>query len=402
LLKIVPDNFPPPPPPPPPRMDEILAFADQLFGDAPPPPPPPPKSCSPSPPPTDDELEEKRLKALEMRKNRPIPVVFNGSPPKLAWRDSSYVPGKMNHGGERALPPCLLVDSRFAESDALDAAVGKLANGRIIAGRSNGFQIWRWCWVDPARQFVPLTDISLSPLREYECGAQLSNTTSGKVVICKLANFTVVFNSFSFIMPMITVEIDGEFILFTIHPEERSREGLFCGANRYLWIDVPLLCPKEQHEANVLPLPTMGRDRGFPIFDNKDVALLICRLLDQKELGRLAQVSELKRSFESLVLKFCFAKCSKLLKKAVDQARVELIRASVYDYEAMVSHSHPVSKILAAHFTPNFLRVSATYRDDKTIDKIIMELQLDGVRAVRWCKLPKENQRKIERPMFID
>ncbi len=316
-----------------------------------------------------------------MRNQKPAAKVFvYDGETSFVWTGAKLLDTKMDHGGPRQTPPTLLVPLRNAsESSKLDNVSVELANPNIITGRSNGFQIWRWCTVDELRQFIPLADIDLSSKREFKCASKLTNTANQNVVICRIGDISVTWRAFDRLMPLILVE-HQEFILFTMHPEI-PQEKFTKNATRYLWVDIPLKPVKEKPAKSKGCIAETCEDGTVSLLSNKDIALLICRLVSPRELGRLAQ-------------------CSKLLNKVVDVARGEFIRSCVFDPK-MIDSSKSNQHILKEHFTTNFCRVSAIY-EGRFVNKIVMELQLGEEYAVSWCVLPEKNQMRVERPMFMD
>jgi hypothetical protein len=179
--------------------------------------------------------------------------------------------------------------------------------------------------------------------------------------------------------------------------------------DRFLWMDIPLKDvdePRKDAQGYAVYEPSAS---SATVFANKDVALLICRKLDQRTLGRIAQ-------------------CSRTLRAAAERARRELVQRSVFNVQEQVEESVSAAELCAAHYSASMLRLSAVYGaveeppvrvapeaffvDDmdlkaphgpqRFVEKILLEVRVGDKQAMAWCKLPRKNQIHVSRPSFMD
>ena len=161
--------------------------------------------------------------------------------------------------------------------------------------------------------------------------------------------------------------------------------------SRFLWMDVPLKSPDGPQLPFVESRAVEGGSGHAWALANKDVALLICRMLDQRSLGRLAQ-------------------CSQLLRAAAERARRELLQRSVFSIERQVDPSIGMAQVFGAHHSDSLLRLSATYgpvvvEEDKPlrfIENIVLEMRVGDRQGMAWCALPEKHQLPVWRPTFMD
>ena len=300
-------------------------------------------------------------------------------------------------GGPSTPTPFLLVepisDCSSSSSCSIDV---KALDATAFSGCVGDFQVWRWCTTDAFRQFIPLVPIDLSEANEVKMPATVS-TAAQRVTLLEVGNVSLEWMSFSHTSPLICLEIDRNWIFYTMPPERASsivpgHIGRVEGTNRFLWVDLPLASntPEKKKEENGFP----GHS-DIALFANKDVALLVARKLDARSLCQ-------------------FARCCKTTNVAVEKARREFVERCVFD-KRMIDSEVPLSQLLRAHGSEKYVRVSATYHAQETIgseqgkgeaamfvDCIIMEVRMGDERVVRWVRMPKEVQLPISRPMFID
>ncbi len=179
-------------------------------------------------------------------------------------------------------------------------------------------------------------------------------------------------------------------------------------------MDVPLKTPEEPKErSNHFAVAEQWAAAGkVSVFANKDIALLICRKLDQRSLGRLAQ-------------------CSRLLRGVAERARRELVQRSVFSVEQQVDSSVSMAQLFAAHYSVSMLRLSAVYdfvtelwtsppqwHEGDVVDRMNMEMRMEGPlrfidrilleirvgdkQAMVWCTLSREHQIPVLRRLYLD
>ena len=154
-----------------------------------------------------------------------MPAPYDGIPQSMgspvADSDSD-----MSHGGPKSATPFLLCPPIVGPSDAVAGLAPSPKDESIVAGRSSGFQIWRWCTMPEMRQFIALPAHPLPAECFHESPAH-SNTEQEDVVLLELANFQVKWRGFQVIAPMLTLEWNG-FILHTVHPERHPQRVGAC------------------------------------------------------------------------------------------------------------------------------------------------------------------------------
>ena len=323
-------------------------------------------------------------------------VVYDGDTRRVPSNEREVIvrPGQ-SRGGSPTPTPFLLVEpiSDCSSSYSIDV---KALDATAFSGCVGDFQVWRWCTTDAFRQFIPLVPIDLSEANEVKMPATVS-TAAQRVTLLEVGNVSLEWMSFSHTSPLICLEIDRNWIFYTMPPERASsivpgHIGRVEGTNRFLWVDLPLASntPEKKKEENGFP----GHS-DIALFANKDVALLVARKLDARSLCQ-------------------FARCCKTTNVAVEKARREFVERCVFD-KRMIDSEVPLSQLLRAHGSEKYVRVSATYHAQETIgseqgkgeaamfvDCIIMEVRMGDERVVRWVRMPKEIQLPISRPMFID
>jgi hypothetical protein len=194
---------------------------------------------------------------------------------------------------------------------------------------------------------------------------------------------------------------------------KRIVSGTGCvDVDRFLWMDIPLKDVDEPCKDARGYVATERSASSAAVFANKDVALLICRKLDQWTLGRIAQ-------------------CSRTLRTVAERARREFVQRSVFNVKEQVDESVSAAELCAAHYSASMLRLSAVYGpvqeppvrvaneafvvDDmdmeaphgphgpqRFVEKILLEVRAGDKQAMAWCKLPRKNQIRVSRPMFMD
>jgi hypothetical protein len=78
--------------------------------------------------------------------------------------------------------------SQQATSDEAWDPPARLVDPTQVLGRSEGFQIWRWCVCDPFRQFFPLPALPLSSDQQCNLPA-IDNKGSVDVTLCHVGPF---------------------------------------------------------------------------------------------------------------------------------------------------------------------------------------------------------------------
>ena len=308
-------------------------------------------------------------------------------------------------GGPSTPTPFLLVEPISDCSSEQCSIDVKALDATAFSGCVGDFQVWRWCTTDAFRQFIPLVPIDLSEANEVKMPATVS-TAAQRVTLLEVGNVSLEWMSFSHTSPLICLEIDRNWIFYTMPPERASsivpgHVGRVEGTNRFLWVDLPLASKTPEKKKKNKKKDKKEEENRLPghsdiaLFANKDVALLVARKLDAQSLRQ-------------------FARCCKTTNIAVEKARREFVERCVFD-KRMIDSEVPLSQLLRAHGSEKYVRVSATYHPQETIgpeqgkgeaarfvDCIIMEVRMGDERVVRWVRMPKEIQLPINRPMFLD
>jgi hypothetical protein len=164
---------------------------------------------------------------LEKRIKESLPPPYDGLPegPRAAF---DIATADMGHGGPKAPTPFLLSPPIEGLPEVVRGLKVAPRNDAVVAGRSDGFQIWRWCTTSSMRQFIPLLEHPCPAECYAECPA-LDNTAPGDVMMLELAGFQVKWRGFGRLAPMITLEWNG-YILYTAHPEGHSFDVAELGA----------------------------------------------------------------------------------------------------------------------------------------------------------------------------
>ncbi len=305
-------------------------------------------------------------------------------------------------------PPLHDID-KFGDNENIE-----LKDPTMVAGKSDGFQVFRWCTVETTRQFIPLKPMAFLDPAPCSC----VNYADQRLVMCQLGGFELRWRGSKQVSSMITLDHDGH-ILFTLFPEYHPVEAaeastaLATSDNvRFLLIDVSLKSPAADADADaaVAARGSAGGGSGSEqcLFANKDIALLVCRKMDQRTLGRIAQ-------------------CSRALNSVVATARFEYIRSCVFSTD-QISKTATAAQLMQAHCSRDFFRLSAVYgpiepgiegaapqteygnfgepkprvEPARYVLSFVMELRHGGKEAVRSVTLARENQFQISRMMFVD
>ncbi len=147
------------------------------------------------------------------------------------------------------------------------------------------------------RHFIPLLPVPVA-VRNCTLASRFAISVFAKeeVLLCELGGFTLWWKG-PLLATRLTLEHCGS-TLFKLHPRDHPA---YAAAEchqvcRMLWIDVSL--KPTPSTVSVGGGQSEVENSSCRLFASRDVALLICRELDQRSLGRMAQCS---RAFKAVV-----------------------------------------------------------------------------------------------------